>query len=221
MKMNPGQSQWAQQLAGTREDQCKHDSRLLACSCSQWTRCKRNWTMWILSLLVCSDPTTYIVFLGWDCIFFSYRNTEWMKQIIKSFFLFCTLEETWKHLMPGNFWCVVITCFIFQKYQQSGFPVTDLHEFLKDCGNVCYRKEQASMPSICCCRRLVGCFWWELFSEVHQLASHYKVELRKCWSTQSSAHGVLGLYYPSRVLLGVRSLVCLWWRGAFLSLNTP
>ncbi|XP_068808747.1 mucolipin-2 isoform X5 [Struthio camelus] len=40
-----------------------------------------------------------------------------------------------------------------KKYQQSGFPVTDLHEFLKECGSVGYRKEQASMPFICCCRR--------------------------------------------------------------------
>ncbi|XP_067157096.1 mucolipin-2 isoform X2 [Apteryx mantelli] len=40
-----------------------------------------------------------------------------------------------------------------KKYQQSGFPVTDLHEFLKECGSIGYRKEQASMPFICCCRR--------------------------------------------------------------------
>ncbi|XP_075012277.1 mucolipin-2 isoform X9 [Calonectris borealis] len=40
-----------------------------------------------------------------------------------------------------------------KKYQQSGFPVTDLHEFLKDHGSVGYRKEQTSMPFICCCRR--------------------------------------------------------------------
>ncbi|NXS66713.1 MCLN2 protein, partial [Pandion haliaetus] len=40
-----------------------------------------------------------------------------------------------------------------KKYQQSGFPVTDLHEFLKDHGTVGYRKEQTSMPFICCCRR--------------------------------------------------------------------
>ncbi|XP_042675413.1 mucolipin-2 isoform X1 [Centrocercus urophasianus] len=40
-----------------------------------------------------------------------------------------------------------------KKYQQSGFPATDLHEFLKDCGNASYRKEQTSMPFICCCRR--------------------------------------------------------------------
>ncbi|XP_074732517.1 mucolipin-2 isoform X1 [Strix uralensis] len=40
-----------------------------------------------------------------------------------------------------------------KKYQQSGFPVTDLHEFLKDQGSVAYRKEQTSMPFICCCRR--------------------------------------------------------------------
>uniref|UniRef100_A0A8C8EAT5 Mucolipin 2 n=1 Tax=Otus sunia TaxID=257818 RepID=A0A8C8EAT5_9STRI len=40
-----------------------------------------------------------------------------------------------------------------KKYQQSGFPVTDLHEFLRDQGSVAYRKEQTSMPFICCCRR--------------------------------------------------------------------
>ncbi|KAM6397361.1 mucolipin-2 isoform 3-T3 [Pluvialis apricaria] len=40
-----------------------------------------------------------------------------------------------------------------KKYQQSGFPVTDLHEFLKDHSSVGYRKEQTSMPFICCCRR--------------------------------------------------------------------
>ncbi|KAM9621248.1 mucolipin-2 isoform 3-T3 [Morphnus guianensis] len=40
-----------------------------------------------------------------------------------------------------------------KKYQQSGFPVTDLHEFLKDHGSVRYGKEQTSMPFICCCRR--------------------------------------------------------------------
>ncbi|XP_021238414.1 mucolipin-2 isoform X2 [Numida meleagris] len=40
-----------------------------------------------------------------------------------------------------------------KKYQQSGFLATDLHEFLKDCGNVSYQKEQTSMPFICCCRR--------------------------------------------------------------------
>ncbi|KAM7107526.1 mucolipin-2 isoform 3-T3 [Ciconia maguari] len=40
-----------------------------------------------------------------------------------------------------------------KKYQQSGFPVTDLHEFLKDHGSAGYRKEQTSMPFICCCRR--------------------------------------------------------------------
>ncbi|KAK2540271.1 Mcoln3, partial [Columba guinea] len=40
-----------------------------------------------------------------------------------------------------------------KKYQQSGFPVTDLHEFLKDHGSVAYRKESTSMPFICCCRR--------------------------------------------------------------------
>lgn len=174
-----------------------------------------------MSLLVCSGPTACMVCLGWDCIFFLIDILNEWKKSLNHFFDFCTLEETWKNLMPSNFWCVVIACFIFQKYQQSGFPVTDLHEFLKDCGNVSYRKEQASMPSICCCRRLVGCFWWMLFSEVHQLASHYEVELHRCWSTQNSAHGVLGLCYPSRVLLGVRSSVCLWWRGTFLSLNTP
>ncbi|KFQ38848.1 Mucolipin-2, partial [Mesitornis unicolor] len=40
-----------------------------------------------------------------------------------------------------------------KKYQQSGFPVTDLHEFLKDHGSVGYRKERTSVPFICCCRR--------------------------------------------------------------------
>ncbi|KAM9280514.1 mucolipin-2 isoform 2-T5 [Cariama cristata] len=40
-----------------------------------------------------------------------------------------------------------------KKYQQSGFPVTDLHEFLKDHGSVGYRKEQTSIPFICCCGR--------------------------------------------------------------------
>ncbi|KAK2541442.1 Mcoln3 [Columba livia] len=40
-----------------------------------------------------------------------------------------------------------------KKYQQSGFPVTDLHEFLKDHDSVAYRKESTSMPFICCCRR--------------------------------------------------------------------
>ncbi|XP_009332077.1 PREDICTED: mucolipin-2 isoform X2 [Pygoscelis adeliae] len=40
-----------------------------------------------------------------------------------------------------------------KKYQESGFPVTDLHEFLKDHGSVGYRKERTSVPFICCCRR--------------------------------------------------------------------
>ncbi|OXB80043.1 UNVERIFIED_CONTAM: hypothetical protein H355_012966, partial [Colinus virginianus] len=40
-----------------------------------------------------------------------------------------------------------------KKYQQNGFLATDLHEFLKDCGNVSYRNEQTSAPFICCCRR--------------------------------------------------------------------
>nr|XP_008164835.3 mucolipin-2 isoform X1 [Chrysemys picta bellii] len=41
-----------------------------------------------------------------------------------------------------------------KKYQQNGFPVTDLHEFLKECSSTDYSKEpQASMPFICCCRR--------------------------------------------------------------------
>ncbi|KAJ7400977.1 mucolipin-3 isoform X1 [Pitangus sulphuratus] len=40
-----------------------------------------------------------------------------------------------------------------KKYQQSGFPVTDLHEFLKDHDSAGYRKDQASVPFICCCRR--------------------------------------------------------------------
>ncbi|EMP27373.1 Mucolipin-2 [Chelonia mydas] len=43
-----------------------------------------------------------------------------------------------------------------KKYQQNGFPVTDLHEFLKECSSTDYSKEpQASMPFICCCRRSV------------------------------------------------------------------
>ncbi|KAM9543882.1 mucolipin-2 isoform 3-T3 [Guaruba guarouba] len=40
-----------------------------------------------------------------------------------------------------------------KKYQQNGFPVTDLHEFLKDHSSVGYRKERTSMPLVCCCGR--------------------------------------------------------------------
>ncbi|XP_077189263.1 mucolipin-2 isoform X2 [Paroedura picta] len=40
-----------------------------------------------------------------------------------------------------------------KKYQQSGFPVTDLHEFLKECGNEEYSKEPQTSMSLCCCRR--------------------------------------------------------------------
>uniref|UniRef100_A0A8C8VF18 Mucolipin 2 n=1 Tax=Pelusios castaneus TaxID=367368 RepID=A0A8C8VF18_9SAUR len=41
-----------------------------------------------------------------------------------------------------------------KKYQQNGFPVTDLHEFLKECSSTdCSKEPQASMPFICCCRR--------------------------------------------------------------------
>ncbi|XP_075615937.1 mucolipin-2 isoform X5 [Balearica regulorum gibbericeps] len=52
-----------------------------------------------------------------------------------------------------------------KKYQQSGFPVTDLHEFLKDHSTVGYRKEQTSMPFICCCRRsvLILCLSFGMF----------------------------------------------------------
>ncbi|XP_048169495.1 mucolipin-2 isoform X4 [Corvus hawaiiensis] len=39
-----------------------------------------------------------------------------------------------------------------KKYQQSGFPVTDLHEFLKDHSSAGYRKDR-TFPFICCCRR--------------------------------------------------------------------
>ncbi|XP_014380292.1 mucolipin-2 isoform X1 [Alligator sinensis] len=39
-----------------------------------------------------------------------------------------------------------------KKYQQNGLPVTDLHEFLKECSSIEYGKElQASVPFICCC----------------------------------------------------------------------
>nr|XP_056700401.1 mucolipin-2 [Euleptes europaea] len=40
-----------------------------------------------------------------------------------------------------------------KKYQQSGFPVTDLHEFLKECGNEEYSIGPQTSMSLCCCRR--------------------------------------------------------------------
>ncbi|XP_041339100.1 mucolipin-2 [Pyrgilauda ruficollis] len=40
-----------------------------------------------------------------------------------------------------------------KKYQQSGFPATDLHEFLKDHSSAGYRKDRTTFPLICCCRR--------------------------------------------------------------------
>lgn len=58
-----------------------------------------------------------------------------------------------------------------KKYQQSGFPVTDLHEFLKDHSSAGYRKDR-TFPFICCCRRqqsddnLILINWW-LHTEIH------------------------------------------------------
>ncbi|XP_053098769.1 mucolipin-2 isoform X2 [Hemicordylus capensis] len=40
-----------------------------------------------------------------------------------------------------------------KKYQQSGFPVTDLHEFLKECGDEEYSMRPQTSMSFCCCRR--------------------------------------------------------------------
>ncbi|XP_015265986.1 PREDICTED: mucolipin-2 [Gekko japonicus] len=40
-----------------------------------------------------------------------------------------------------------------KKYQQSGFPVTDLHEFLKECGSEEYSTGPRTSMSLCCCRR--------------------------------------------------------------------
>ncbi|XP_048354786.1 mucolipin-2 [Sphaerodactylus townsendi] len=40
-----------------------------------------------------------------------------------------------------------------KKYQQNGFPVTDLHEFLKECGNEEYSIGPQTSMSLCCCRR--------------------------------------------------------------------
>ncbi|XP_066480267.1 mucolipin-2 [Tiliqua scincoides] len=40
-----------------------------------------------------------------------------------------------------------------KKYQQSGFPVTDLQEFLKECGNEEYSIRAQTSVSFCCCRR--------------------------------------------------------------------
>ncbi|XP_060088115.1 mucolipin-2 isoform X2 [Heteronotia binoei] len=40
-----------------------------------------------------------------------------------------------------------------KKYQQSGFPVTDLHEFLRECGNEEYSIGPQTSMSLCCCRR--------------------------------------------------------------------
>uniref|UniRef100_A0A8D0HLR0 Mucolipin TRP cation channel 2 n=1 Tax=Sphenodon punctatus TaxID=8508 RepID=A0A8D0HLR0_SPHPU len=42
-----------------------------------------------------------------------------------------------------------------KKYQQNGFPVTDLHEFMKECTGTEHRKEPQSFMAFCCCRRSV------------------------------------------------------------------
>lgn len=101
-------------------------------------------------------------------------------------------------------------CFFFQKYQQSGFPVTDLHEFLKDHSSAGYRKDRTSFPFICCCRRSVECFKWVFSWEVQESASHCKMLLDKCWSIQDSACVIFGCCCSSCTLLHVRSLVS-WW----------
>ncbi|XP_063154270.1 mucolipin-2 isoform X1 [Candoia aspera] len=40
-----------------------------------------------------------------------------------------------------------------KKYQQTGFPVTDLHEFLKECNSENYGPGQQTSMNLCCCMR--------------------------------------------------------------------
>ncbi|KAM6455294.1 mucolipin-2 isoform 2-T2 [Liasis olivaceus] len=40
-----------------------------------------------------------------------------------------------------------------KKYQQAGFPVTDLHEFLKECNSENYGGRQQTSMNFCCCMR--------------------------------------------------------------------
>ncbi|TEA36611.1 hypothetical protein DBR06_SOUSAS12210011, partial [Sousa chinensis] len=46
-----------------------------------------------------------------------------------------------------------------KKYQQNGFPATDLQEFLKECGSKekCQKESSAFLSCICCLRRSVLC----------------------------------------------------------------
>uniref|UniRef100_A0A2D4MCE1 Polycystin cation channel PKD1/PKD2 domain-containing protein n=1 Tax=Micrurus spixii TaxID=129469 RepID=A0A2D4MCE1_9SAUR len=40
-----------------------------------------------------------------------------------------------------------------KKYQQTGIPVTDLHEFLKESNNENYDPGQRTSTNLCCCMR--------------------------------------------------------------------
>ena len=49
--------------------------------------------------------------------------------------------------------------YFLKKYQQNGFPATDLQEFLKECSSKekCQEESPAFLSSICCLRRSVLC----------------------------------------------------------------
>ncbi|KAK1339861.1 hypothetical protein QTO34_018419 [Cnephaeus nilssonii] len=51
------------------------------------------------------------------------------------------------------------TVYFLKKYQQNGFPVTDLQEFLKECNSreECQKESLAFLSCICCRRRSVLC----------------------------------------------------------------